>query len=102
MMLTRREGQRCEFSRVGYWCNIMFCDFVNFCLTCTDFASSQASLPFCSMQPPEPDVVTVSSSDTEEALELLSLSPCCDLASLVSDGNVREPSSSSGSELFED
>jgi hypothetical protein len=60
----------------------------------------QASLPFCSVQPPEPDVVTVSSSDTEEALELLSLGPCRDLASPVSDGNVREPSLSSGSELF--
>jgi hypothetical protein len=47
-------------------------------------------------------VVTVSSSDTEEALELLSLGPCHDLASPVSSGNIREPSSSSGSELFED
>jgi hypothetical protein len=47
-------------------------------------------------------VVTISSSDTEEALELLSLSPCCNLASQVAGGNVREPSSSSSSHLFED
>jgi hypothetical protein len=62
----------------------------------------QASLPCCSVQPIEPDVVTISSSDTEEALELLSLDPCCNLASQVSGGNVCEPLSSSGSDLFED
>jgi hypothetical protein len=62
----------------------------------------QASLPCCSVHPTKPDVVTVSSTDTDEALELLSLGPCRDLASQVSCGNIREPSSSSGSELFED
>jgi hypothetical protein len=47
-------------------------------------------------------VVTVSSSDVEEALELLSWGPRRDLAPHVSGGTVHEPSSSSGSELFED
>jgi hypothetical protein len=35
---------------------------------------AQAPLPHCTFKPAEPDVVTLSSSDTEEALELLSLS----------------------------
>jgi hypothetical protein len=47
-------------------------------------------------------VVTISSSNTEEALELLSLGPCHNLASQVSGDNVRGPTSSSGSDLFED
>jgi hypothetical protein len=37
-------------------------------------------------------VVTISSSDTKEALELLSLSPCRNLSSQLSRGNVHEPS----------
>jgi hypothetical protein len=47
-------------------------------------------------------VVTISSSDIEEALGLLSLSPCRNLSSQLSGGNAREPSSSSSSDLFED
>jgi hypothetical protein len=52
----------------------------------------------------ELDVVTLSSSDTEEALELLSLSPNCGVSSQPSRGDGQEPSSSSdvGSDLFED
>jgi hypothetical protein len=42
---------------------------------------AQASLPYCSHWPVEPDVVTLSSSDTEEALELLPLSPGCGVSS---------------------
>jgi hypothetical protein len=38
-----QEGGASEFSHVGYCCNIvllgMFCDFVNFCLTCAGFMS---------------------------------------------------------------
>jgi hypothetical protein len=59
-------------------CNILsqgkICDFVNFYLTCTGFASvepAQASQPYCSVRPAEPTMVTMSSSDTEESLELL-------------------------------
>jgi hypothetical protein len=63
---------------------------------------AQASLPCCSVQPTEPDVVTIYSSDTEEALELLSLGPCRNLASQVLGGNIHETSASSGSDLFED
>jgi hypothetical protein len=58
---------------------------------------AQGSLPHCSIWPTKPDVVTLSSSDTEEALELLFLSPGHDLVSRVS-----EPSSCSDSDLFED
>jgi hypothetical protein len=49
-------------------------------------------------------VVTTSSSDTEEALELLSLSSGCGVSSQPSGGDAQEPSSSSGvgSDLFED
>jgi hypothetical protein len=42
-------------------------------------------------------VVTLSSSDTEEALELLSLSPACGRHS-----QLFEPSLSFGSDLFQD
>jgi hypothetical protein len=42
-------------------------------------------------------MVTLASSDTEEALELLSLCPACGPHSRLS-----EPSLSSGSNLFED
>jgi hypothetical protein len=53
MVLTRREGRRCELSCVGYWSNIvslgMFCDFVNFCLTYVGFASGQACVGFAAM-----------------------------------------------------
>jgi hypothetical protein len=52
----------------------------------------QASLPYYSVRPTEPDLVTLSSSDTEEALELLSLSPAHGLSSRLSEG----------SDLFED
>jgi hypothetical protein len=47
--------------------------------------------------PSEPDVVTLSSSDIEEVLELLSLSPTCGPHSRLS-----EPSSSSNIDFFED
>jgi hypothetical protein len=49
-------------------------------------------------------VVTLSCSDTEEALELFSLSPNCGVSSQPSRGDGQEPSSSSdvGSDLFED
>jgi hypothetical protein len=63
---------------------------------------AQASLPYCSIRRAEPDVVTLSSSDSEEALEVLSLSPAHDLTSQLSEGDVLEPSSNSGSDLFED
>jgi hypothetical protein len=56
-----------------------------------------ASLPHCFVWPVDPDVVTFSSSDTKEALELLFLSPNRDPLSRVS-----EPSSSSDNDLFED
>jgi hypothetical protein len=58
---------------------------------------AQAPLPHCSITQSDPDVVTLSSSDTEEALELLSLSPACGPYSRLS-----EPSSSSDSDLLED
>jgi hypothetical protein len=63
---------------------------------------AQASLPYCSHWPVEPDVVTLSSSDTEEALELLPLSPGCGVSSRLLGGVAQEPWSSSGSDLFED
>jgi hypothetical protein len=47
-------------------------------------------------------VVTLSSCDTKEFLEFLSLSPVCGLSSRLSEGDARETSSSSGSDLFED
>jgi hypothetical protein len=47
-------------------------------------------------------VVTLSSSDTEVALDFLSLSPVCRLSSSLLKGDTQEPSSSSGSDLFED
>jgi hypothetical protein len=49
---------------------------------------TKASQPYCSVQPTEPDVVTLSSSDTEEALELLSLSPSDGVSSRPSGGGV--------------
>jgi hypothetical protein len=58
---------------------------------------TQASIPHCSTLPTEPDMVTLSSSDIEEALELLFSSPDHDHVSQVS-----KPSSCSGSDLFED
>jgi hypothetical protein len=64
-----------------------------------------ASQPCWSIHPVEPDnVVTMSLSDTEEALELLSLSPSCGAFSRPSEDDAPEPSSSStvGSGLFED
>jgi hypothetical protein len=47
-------------------------------------------------------VVTLSSCDTEEFLEFLSLSPVRGLSSRLSEGDAWETSSSSGSDLFED
>jgi hypothetical protein len=47
-------------------------------------------------------VVTLSSSNTEEALEFLSLNPAHGLSSRLLEGDTQEPSSSSGSDLFED
>jgi hypothetical protein len=47
-------------------------------------------------------VVTLSSSNTEEALELLSSNPAPRLSSRLSGGDAPEPSSSSGSDLFKD
>jgi hypothetical protein len=47
-------------------------------------------------------VVTLSSSDTEEALNFLSLSHDHGLSSHFLGGDAREPSLSSGSGLFED
>jgi hypothetical protein len=47
-------------------------------------------------------VVTLSSSDTEEAPQFLSLSLARGLTSQPSEGDVQEPSLSSGSDLFED
>jgi hypothetical protein len=58
---------------------------------------TRALLQHCSIRPTEPDVVTLLSSDTEEALELMFLRPDHDLVS-----RVLEPSSCSGSDLFED
>jgi hypothetical protein len=58
---------------------------------------AQASLPHCSTTPIEADVVTPSSTDTEEALELLSLSPVCGPHSRFS-----EHSLSSDNDLFKD
>jgi hypothetical protein len=57
----------------------------------------RASLLRCSVCPTKPDVVTLSSSSTEEALELLFLSPPRDPVSHFS-----EPSCSSGSDQLED
>jgi hypothetical protein len=79
---TNGEGcRKCDLSRVCcsvVSCNILsqgkICDFVNFYLTRTGFASvepAQASQPYCSVRPAEPNMVTMSSSDTEESLELL-------------------------------
>jgi hypothetical protein len=47
-------------------------------------------------------VVTLSSSDTKEALTFLSLSLVCNLSSHLSKGNTQDPSSISGTNLFED
>jgi hypothetical protein len=58
-------------------------------------------VPYCSIQPAKPDVVTLSSSDTEEALEFLSLSPTHGLSSHLSEGDAEEPSISSYNDLFE-
>jgi hypothetical protein len=46
--------------------------------------------------------VTSSSSDIDEALAFLSLSPAHGLSYRLSEGDAREPSLSSGSDLFED
>jgi hypothetical protein len=63
----------------------------------------QAANTWCSVQPAEPYVVTMSSSDTEEALELLSLSPNPDMSSRHSGVDAQELSSSFdvGSDLCE-
>jgi hypothetical protein len=53
--------------------------------------------PHCNAKMPEADMVDLSSSDTEEVLELLPLSPTPGYPSLLSD--LR---SGSDSELFED
>jgi hypothetical protein len=74
--------------------------FVNFYLTCAGFAFGRAcagSLPCCSVCLAEPDVVTLSSSGTEEALELLFSGPPHDSISHVS-----EPTCSSDSDQFND
>jgi hypothetical protein len=47
-------------------------------------------------------VVSLSSSDTKEALEFLSLRTAHGLSSRLSKGDVQKPSSSSSSDLFED
>jgi hypothetical protein len=47
-------------------------------------------------------VVTFFSSDTEEALELLSLSPVHNVSSQRQGGDAQELSSSSGNDLLED
>jgi hypothetical protein len=57
----------------------------------------RASPPHCSVLPADPEVMILSSSDTEEALELLFLSPPRNLISRVS-----EPSTSFSSNQFED
>jgi hypothetical protein len=57
----------------------------------------RAQLLHCSVWPTKPDVMTLSSSDTEEALELLSQSP-----THVPPSRPSDPCSSSGSDLFED
>jgi hypothetical protein len=57
---------------------------------------AQAPLLHCSVTPSEPNVVTLSSSDTKEALELLSLSP-----TFLPHSWLVEPSSSFGSDLFD-
>jgi hypothetical protein len=59
-------------------------------------------VPYCSIQPAEPNVVTLSSSDTEEAIEFLSLSPAHGLSSCLSEGDSCEPSLSCGSDLLKD
>jgi hypothetical protein len=63
---------------------------------------SRASLPRCSVRPVEPDVEILSSSDNEEALKLLSPSLFRGLTSRPLEGDIQVPSSSSGSDLFED
>jgi hypothetical protein len=68
-----------------------FADFVNF--TCC----VQAWSPHSNVKMPKADMVDLSSSNTEEAIELLSLSPARGYPSLLS--NLR---SSSNSDLFED
>jgi hypothetical protein len=76
--------------------------FVWLIFICTAQAShpvgpTQASLLHCSITSIKVDMVTLSYSDTEEALELLSLSPVCGPHSRLS-----EPSSTFSSDLFED
>jgi hypothetical protein len=86
MTPTEQGSRRCDFSRVRCGvvsCNILsrgtICNFVNFYLTHASFVSSRACIGFITvlfgLASAEPDVVTLSSSDTKEALELLSLSP---------------------------
>jgi hypothetical protein len=58
---------------------------------------ARALVPHCSTLPTEPNMVTLLSSDTEEALELLFLRPDHDNVSQIS-----EPSSCFDSDLFED
>jgi hypothetical protein len=67
------------------------------------FKPAQASQPVCPIQCID-DVVTVSLSDTEEALELLSLGLDCVISSRPSVNDARRLSSSlsAGSEWFED
>jgi hypothetical protein len=120
MTPTEQGSRRCDFSRVRCGvvsCNILsrgtICNFVNFYLTHASFVSSRACIGFITvlfgLASAEPDVVTLSSSDTKEALELLSLSPDRGVSSQPSrvgggGGNAQEPSSGSnfGSDLFED
>jgi hypothetical protein len=74
--------------------------FVNFYLTCAGFASGRAyaaSLPRCFLCPSEPDVVTLSSSVTEEALEQLFSGPPLDPVS-----HVLKPPCSFDSDQFND
>jgi hypothetical protein len=74
-------------------CDVIYCPreylvtIVDFCLTCASFASG----------PAEHDVVALSSSDIEEALKLLFLSPPHGPVSRVS-----EPSSRSCHDQLED
>jgi hypothetical protein len=85
---------------VKYCLHECFVDFVNF--MCCALASrpvepAQVSSPHFNVKMPKTDMVNLSSSGTEEVLELLSLSPTCGYHSPLS--NLR---SSSDSELFED
>jgi hypothetical protein len=85
---------------VAVWCPIIYCPMERFSTLLIFLLPTQASRPAepaqalyqCYyVQYAEPDVVVMSSSDTKDALELLSLSPSRGMSSQPSGGYAQGP-----------